>query len=527
MIYYCQKSEFMRKKLKDIKILHIGNIANNAYNISKWLREKGIQNDVICYDYYHIMGDPEWEGDYGNDFAPDWSKVNLGSFKRPDWFIQGPLEKIAQNHFEIETSIYSNQTIYPCSTYSSLGIIILAKIARLISSFQSFVYKFYLGRFYRPKKFRLQVLFLGGKILGIGTNLLIRYFVWAQKELVPRQIKVAEEKNEYDYYRQLVKDFREVFPERPDKLTMRDIYPYLYRARIFQQIFKKYDLVQCYATDPIYAMLANKHPYVAYEHGTIRDIPFEKSSLGRLTALAYRKADLVFVTNADNLLATKKLGLKNFVGIPHPINDFWHLRYRKNKDKNIIKTLFCPLRHDWKIKGVNFYINALPKIAQVLKIPFKIVFIEWGMETTKSKKLIEKLEVEKYVQWIKPLPRHLLADWMEKADIICDQIALPHMGGTAPEGMLAGKPVLMSYKPESTDWMHPRAPIISVFNTADILKEIKSLLTNPQKAKKIGKEGQKWFYKHYSKKVVLNRLIKSYDRLLKKDKKWPKTLRKD
>lgn len=37
------------------RILHIGNIANNAYNNAKILNEVGLDCDVICYDYYHIM----------------------------------------------------------------------------------------------------------------------------------------------------------------------------------------------------------------------------------------------------------------------------------------------------------------------------------------------------------------------------------------------------------------------------------------------------------------------------------------
>lgn len=77
-----------------MKVLHIGNIANNAYLNAKILNKYGIKSDVLSYDYYHIMGCPEWEdadfvGDYGDDNAPNWSKLDLQGFKRPDWFVQG------------------------------------------------------------------------------------------------------------------------------------------------------------------------------------------------------------------------------------------------------------------------------------------------------------------------------------------------------------------------------------------------------------------------------------------------------
>ena len=79
------------------RILHVGNIANNAYNNARLLNEAGLDCDVICYDYYHVMACPEWEdsevsGHYGDQFRPKWSDAGFGDFRRPPWFAQGPLK---------------------------------------------------------------------------------------------------------------------------------------------------------------------------------------------------------------------------------------------------------------------------------------------------------------------------------------------------------------------------------------------------------------------------------------------------
>ena len=42
-------------------VLHIGNIANAAYLNARMLNEVRIDCDVLCYEYFHIMGCPEWE----------------------------------------------------------------------------------------------------------------------------------------------------------------------------------------------------------------------------------------------------------------------------------------------------------------------------------------------------------------------------------------------------------------------------------------------------------------------------------
>jgi hypothetical protein len=90
-------SSFRKVYNRPPSILHIGNIANNAYNNSKLLNKVGLNSDVISYNYFHIMGCPEWEdadfeGVIKNQFFPNWRRVNLGGFKRPRWFAQGALK---------------------------------------------------------------------------------------------------------------------------------------------------------------------------------------------------------------------------------------------------------------------------------------------------------------------------------------------------------------------------------------------------------------------------------------------------
>src|SRR5690606_31616966 len=51
--------------------------------------------DVMCHDYYHIMGCPEWEecdfdGQISDHFRPDWGALDLKGYERPRWFAQGP-----------------------------------------------------------------------------------------------------------------------------------------------------------------------------------------------------------------------------------------------------------------------------------------------------------------------------------------------------------------------------------------------------------------------------------------------------
>ncbi|MFQ5734322.1 MAG: hypothetical protein ACE5KM_20480, partial [Planctomycetaceae bacterium] len=79
-------NDFRKRHRRAPRVLHIGNIANNAYHNSKLLNDVGMECDVLCYNYYHIMGCPEWEdadfsGALGDDNAPKWHRVRKRGFR--------------------------------------------------------------------------------------------------------------------------------------------------------------------------------------------------------------------------------------------------------------------------------------------------------------------------------------------------------------------------------------------------------------------------------------------------------------
>ena len=68
-------------------------------------------------------------------------------------------------------------------------------------------------------------------------------------------------------------------------------------------------------------LLPPEKPFVAFEHSTMRTLPFEDSVRGRLLNLAYRVADYCVITNPDVVLSAKRLGLTRYRFIPHPIDE--------------------------------------------------------------------------------------------------------------------------------------------------------------------------------------------------------------
>ena len=309
-----------------LKILHIGNIANNAYHLAKILNEAGLACDVLCYNYYHVMGSPEWEdADFigsVDEWTPEWDSVDLQGFQRPRWFVQGPLH-IGANYLYARRKrhIFQAANLWPELTF---------KLASVPST-------------------------------------------------KPMVLHPSPESCLSDAECQgLVQTFARAFPERRDKLQQADLDTLQFYTRhvgLFKSLFAEYDIVQGYATDPIWSLLAGQRPYVAFEHGTIRQIPFDDDPVGRLTALAYHQADGVIITNGDNNHAAERLKLADYRFIPHAVNEKWlqpglghSLREQLRQALDTDFVVLHPARQHWEAqrdpnweKGNDIFIEGLAR----------------------------------------------------------------------------------------------------------------------------------------------------------------------
>ncbi|GIW53760.1 MAG: hypothetical protein KatS3mg082_0164 [Nitrospiraceae bacterium] len=428
-----------------MRILHVGNIANNAYNNAKFLRRKAIEADVLCYDYSHIMAQPEWEDaefdGQPDEFNPRWDWLKLNGFRRPPWFMQA--------------------TLVPGG----------------MDRKQRFRGQFRLERLVRDPACWFQILakYLECRATGSKPH--------------PRLIDVFQ-----------------IFPNR----------------RRFREWFERYDLIQAYATEPINAwMFADGRPYVAFEHGTMREIPFEDSGRGRLLTLAYRMAGKVLITNPDVISAARRLRLKNYQFIPHPVDE---TKYRPKptllRDQladryqtNLI--LFAPSRHNWALKGNDRLIRAFAQLRRETPSNPILILCEWGQELDRSRTLIKELGLEKAVVWTPPLNKMKLIEYYNAADMVLDQFTIGTFGTVTPEAMSCGKPVVLHFDRTVHEWCYAEMPpVLSAKEEREIFVWLVELSGSPQARVRIGQASREWIEKYHGWELVADRQIEIYRELL-------------
>ncbi|MFM8392411.1 MAG: glycosyltransferase, partial [Acidobacteriota bacterium] len=287
------------------RVLFIGNTANNAYYNAKFLRRNGAAEvDVLCNDDYWIMSSPEWEeadftGMVDHHFYPDWKSVDLRGYDRPRWFAQGTY----RTSIEYLTAYRQGDSRRAAQLWKEL------ELERQMANARALKSKSDQSRLtWRWRLHLLRTLLTG--------NLWDRLFVSPLSEDFTRHCE------------DLLVRFSQLFPDRPDRLTIDELTAYQDKVKFLVELLPHYDIVQAYAVEPILPMLADFHPYLGFEHGTLRDAPeanwdfkgpFYPNRIGRLTALGYALADHVFITNEDCIGSAKRLDLKSYSLIPHPL----------------------------------------------------------------------------------------------------------------------------------------------------------------------------------------------------------------
>ncbi len=449
------------------RILHIGNIANNAWNNAKVLNQAGFVCDVLCHDYYHIMGCPEWEdadfrGVIRDQFNPDWSAVDRRGFDPPPWFAQGPrtwcirflvARRLGQRRraalwrLLLERSRRGRlRRAVRAMPFLRDRILGSARPRRLLRGWWSRV-----TRRDRP---------LGRRLLWAASLPLVAAAVVAAAIVaLPRWFNRRDDgaPGAADPFERrvsrLIAEFDARFPDRPDRLRRADFSEHRSAMPLWMTLFAHYDLIEAYSTDTVWPMLAGV-PYVAYEHGTIREIPFQDDAVGRLTALGYALADYTVITNPDCREAAVRLGVRRMRFVPHLID-------RKYYDAAIqcgplpaglrAPFIFCPARHDWAVKGTGILLRAFASVAAEHP-DLRLLMSAWGADLDRSRACIAESGLADRVTFGGPYHIHDLIRVTARAAAIVDQFRYGVFGGIGPTALAVGTPLVTHLDRDKYGW---------------------------------------------------------------------------
>ena len=471
---------------RPLRVLHLGNIANNAFNNARIQRQYGIDAYVIAYENYHIMATPEWEeatfdGDLGDPFFPDWRRVDLAGYERPRWFASGPL-RLCCAMIEAEVGGTSDRADE-----------LRRELKRVREAECSQTYQSFLMR--QARRLRRRLTRFAG-------------------ELGP--------KSDPDHSR-LIEIWKKARTSHRSEPTPRDFSSYRARLRDLRGLFRYFDVVQAYSTDGAWPLLAGQ-PYVAYEHGTLRAIPFENDITGRLAATVFLGADHVFVTNLDCMEAGERLGIpaERFSPLPHAFDEkrlveFRH-SHREIRPPDDHVSFFHPARQDWRladpsmIKGNDRLIRAFARISRMYSSA-RLVMIAWGRDLEATHDLIKNLGIEAKIQWLDPMRKQDLWRTYLSSHAVLDQFVLPSFGGVTFEALALGCRVITNVDFGAAERFFSEAPpIYSASSENEIHKMLEQIILDRNDHAGVGDAGAEWIKRYHSARRIVELQLEIYRR---------------
>ena len=448
------------------KILHLGNIANNAYNNAKYLNQQGdFEHYALNFDNPHVMACPEWEEvdtfETISEFNPDWSRFNHTQANWYEYLETSAITAAGKTRPAIFTSI-TKQRRKLAYWLKDQGLKKTAHTVKLPVS-------------------------LIGKLQVIAA--LPFYLVLHLLHMISLRL------------------------EKQNSGSKSDSSGYALISKKLKHKLSGYDLVQGYGVDIIIPYLLGL-PYIAYEHGTLRDLPFDGSDRAALLCQAYKKAKFTIITNPDVIKSAQKLGLENYIYIPHAVDcnrfkpsENSRLREKLNLQEKLV--VLAPARQNWDIKGNNKYIEAF---AELLKHSSDcVLFIcDWGQHRDLTKELVKRLGLTEYVHYYSPCPKLSSVHYYQLADIVVDQFEAGAFGGITPEAMACEKPTLVYYEPSAHEWCfdtHP--PVVSTSSADEIASALIKLSYHPEQRTELGRLGRQWVLQEYS----ITQLVERHNRV--------------
>jgi glycosyltransferase involved in cell wall biosynthesis len=572
-------------------IIHVGGVGTNSYINAKLMNERGYVAHVAANDIYHAICAPEWQelgpesfsrDELGDDFFPNFFRVAESAEVRKRWFAQGPqLAVIAYLHHQI-----GGETDKADILWRTLQFLRFKAVLRRTTAPESVrldrrafkaalkelkvagVFKEALGAAFEAEQLVNRFVSLTARLNNVAdestlappfspefVDAIIRY-----DDRLAEDVAIARTRGETVLIQLermtfpgsgeapamappppagLLQRLLRAFSARKPVLSARaqrwrragvpeaDAAPYDSVMKDWNALLARYDFRMMYGGSASLGLLSDARDYMAYEHGTIRSLPFEDSAQGRLVRAAYEQADAVFITNTDYVTAQQRLefAAEKRVFVPHAFDErpllAFATRWRPKRRARGPVRLFMPSRQDWVLddpkrsKANHLVIDAAALLVASGETRFRITFVAWGDDVAASTARMREKGVEDYFVWTPTLMRAELWKQYLRSDAVLDQFLISGMSGVTYEALTLGCRVITRDDGVCNKAFFGVSPPFLAAETAEeIAERIRQLIEDPDDKAGVGATGRDWIREHHSGEAFIRLQEPQFKRIL-------------
>ncbi len=538
------------------RILHVGNVANLAFVNARIHNARGYNAHLLAPDFYHFASSPEWQdmvdkpvdrAALGDDWFPDFEAGNVPRSPNYPWVSQGPvhlainyLHHLVRGHPQtaLARSTLDYQRFKVAAFKSSLPhSIVMEKVP--------FLRRMRGSNLTKAEQTALANGRVSDEVLQHMRRVVGSLYGEEQARNISPPIGYANAVSYAGVDRYLSALWQELvtddqlfatgitLPEElvshsikvPEGVEQADFDAYGYTLSWWKELFSHYDEVVLYGSSAIYGLLTGVR-YHAYEHGNIRSIPFKNDALGRLTRLAYDRAESVFITNTDYVIADKRLEFdpdRRFY-IPHAfeeliIFDFREKHIEKLKPSPDTVTFFAPARQDWQQddpslnKGNDRIVHAMKMLVDQGVTNFKVTFVDWGQDAAATRALISDHGLSEHAIWVNPLPKGELWKAYLSNHAVLDQFTLDAFGGVTYETLALGVRVVTrdDGKANRRFFDDDPPPLLSAHTPEEIADRMQAIIRDPMDTAGVGRASRDWIIRKHSADAITGIFAAAFD----------------
>ncbi|KQK29389.1 hypothetical protein ARD30_17530 [Bosea thiooxidans] len=525
-----------------LKILHVTNIAQNAYINATLLNARGHDCDVVAYDLYHVACSPEWyrlfdfdvdtEQLGGDAFFPDFYLLGHAMPQIEDFVAQGPYylsliylrlrrRNDPRKHAALCALAYMRfKATMQRTTTPWLTAMTEQDFQRQIAAYDLQPYlrrRIMAGRtaerHFESIRVRLRRLLSEEQIRQMTPPFAVGFldqFFLADPTLAHHMRALRERGLAEALGLEYEGPSNETGHLERLGFAPEEAVPWLGPANIWRDLAQLYDVCIFYADSSMFAVAAGIKTYCALEHGTIRTIPFETTPYGRIVRAAYLGASKVFLTNTDYATAERRLEFEpeQRVYQPHPFDEEPAFRFRATykAQRDPDRTVFlCPARHDWvsrdpkMAKGNDLYLYAAKQLVDEGRTNFVLRCVDWGIDRDASQALITELGLDGHVQWVPPMSKRKLWEAMLDADAVIDQFLISVVSGITFEALALGRRLITKDDGVANAVFFAEAPPLMAASSVDaIAARMRAVLDDREDQAGVGERGVEWVQRHHS-----------------------------
>ena len=437
-----------------MRVLHVGNIANNGYLAAKKERENGFESYLVNVNAHHVMMMPEWEElnlefEY-NQYSTDILKL-MGK-EIPSWVLSGSWSTICE-------------TLFPSKQFPT-KINLNSNKNRNLDNFLRIMIKLF--RNWIPKKLRPF----------IAYNVLYRLRNINDNKHIKRVFASFDKIIFYGPFCNLSKYVENGRYIAFEHGTLRNFIDTNYKLAKNTKIgFENASVILISNQDclskakNIFSQVIIKSPH-----------PINDSNFPDLRALREKY-----------LLNKKDATFTVLVPARHTFSISTDIGKGNEKIYSAIKELF--LSND----NIIFHL------------------IKWGENFPSAGKYLKEFEDAGFVKWHNLMTRPKLKYLMINSDAVIDQLLIPAYGGISIDAIGLGVPLLTNQVATiDKEYFGSVAPIFSINDTKTIVKSLRCLSLMSLDAKRVYfKESCEWFDHNLSSEISLAARIKAYKELEK------------